>query len=429
MNDLVVITGLANAGKSTLFNALSGKKRAIVSAVAGTTRDWHQAPAAIGDMRFTVVDTFGVSERTAAASRLDELLQSAQAVIFLIDGQVPLSPQVAAMLNRWRKLADKRLIAVVNKCEGQWDSQTLDEAWRLGLGEPVAISAIHKEGFADLAQALAKFLDGRTTAAGKRWGLRMVLLGSPNVGKSTLANRLLGETRLATDEAAGTTTDAVLVPFVGGGRKFELVDTAGIKRRIIGGLDRATAEQSQRALRLAEVAVVVFEPMRSPSGDMRIIQLARKEGRALVAALNKCDTLSAPKHQLRQLQRRLEKARFFDLVPLACSAKTGVGCGEILKAVEEARDLWRKRIPTAVLNRWLAAATAAHPPPAAGGRRPVIKFVTQIKSAPPTFLLAASRGEKLPRSYINYLESHMRRAFAFKATPLRFRLQRNPRSR
>lgn len=429
MNESVVIIGLANAGKSTLFNALVGKKQAIVSALAGTTRDWHQARAAIGDLRFTAVDTFGVSESSfdEAEPRMGALLQSAKAVIFLIDGQSPLDPRAAGMLNRWRKIVtDTKFIPVVNKCEGSKGEQAIADTWRLGLGEPIAISSAHRLGFADLAGALAKFIDGDEPTAEGRHGLRLVLLGSPNVGKSTLANRLLGEVRVATDAAAGTTIDSVLVPFTKDGKEFELVDTAGIRRKKLNPLDKPAAAQSLRALRLAEVVVVVFEAMRSPTGDIKIIQMARKEGRAIVAVLNKCDTLAAPKHQLRQLQRRLEKARFFELVPLGCSAKTGVGCDEILQAVIAAHDLWRKRIPTGVLNRWLGGAVAEHPPPMAHGRRLAVRFISQIKSAPPTFILSASKPDKLPQSYINYLESHMRRTFNFGATPLRFNLQRKP---
>ena len=568
MNDSVVIIGLANAGKSTLFNALCGKKRAIVSKIAGTTRDWNSAPANLGGLKFDIIDTLGISERKFD-ERLVELVEQAKAVIFLVDGQNPLSPHSVAMVNLWRKKVNTPFVAVANKCEGKKGFP--EDCWQLGLGEPVAISAAHRVGFGELYEALAPHIkpdmkpdikpteeselgkmpksktsdktklqkgskqqatepteqttdpnppqppkaktpadsktpqppqksdasvgsdatppkaktpaDSKTpqppkaktstetpanprkggeeqepseaeeaTApaeqqgfepaeqqsseptepqgfespeATKRQGLRLVLLGSPNVGKSSLANHLAHKNRMAIAAEAGTTTDSVMIPFERDGVKFELVDTAGIakrktlraKRSLLAAL---SVSQSLRALRLAEVAVVMFEPFRSPTNDVKLMELARKEGRAIVAVLNKCDTLASPKHQLNQLAKRLEKARFFNYKPIGCSAKTGIGCDEILTQAVAAAQLWRKRIATSPLNRWVGGAVEAHPPPLYKGKRLKVKFVSQIKTAPPTFLVSVSNASKFPKSYVNYLESHLRRSFEFGATPLRF---------
>ena len=532
MNDSVVIIGLVNAGKSTLFNALCGKKRAIVSKIAGTTRDWNSAPANLGGLKFDIIDTLGISERKFD-ERLVELVEQAKAVIFLVDGQNPLSPHSVAMVNLWRKKVNTPFVAVANKCEGKKGFP--EDCWQLGLGEPVAISAAHRVGFGELYEALAPHLkpdtkpdikpteeselgkmpksktsdktklqkgskqqatepteqttdpnppqppkaktpaDSKTpqppkaktstetpsnprkggeeqepseaeeaTApseqqsseptepqgfespeATKRQGLRLVLLGSPNVGKSSLANHLAHKNRMAIAAEAGTTTDSVMIPFERDGVKFELVDTAGIakrktlraKRSLLAAL---SVSQSLRALRLAEVAVVMFEPFRSPTNDVKLMELARKEGRAIVAVLNKCDTLASPKHQLNQLAKRLEKARFFNYKPIGCSAKTGIGCDEILTQAVAAAQLWRKRIATSPLNRWVGGAVEAHPPPLYKGKRLKVKFVSQIKTAPPTFLVSVSNAPKFPKSYVNYLESHLRRSFEFGATPLRF---------
>ena len=411
MSFTVAIVGRPNVGKSTLFNRLVGAGRALVDPTPGVTRDRISGQARLGHLRFTAVDTAGLDEgppeslegrlrqQTAAA------LAEADVALMLIDAKSGLTA-LDRHFARWLRRADTPVILVANKCEGMAAESLASEAWGLGLGPPVPLSAQNGEGLADLAEALsAQMPAAAADAPGAQPEdriLRMAIVGRPNVGKSSLINRLIAEERLLTGPEPGLTRDAVAVAWQWRGRRIELVDTAGLRRRARiepGALEQLSSRSALAALRQAEVVVLMIDasaPLEQQ--DVTIANRAAEAGRALVVAANKWDLVEEPQAALALLRDRLE-SRLPHLKGIAClpiSVRTGKNLDRLLPLVIEAHERWSTRIATAPLNRWLAEATAAHPPPMAKGRRVKIRYATQVSTRPPTFVLFVSQAGALP---------------------------------
>ena len=436
MSFTVAIVGRPNVGKSTLFNRLVGAGRALVDPTPGVTRDRISGQARLGHLRFTAVDTAGLDEgppeslegrlrqQTAAA------LAEADVALMLIDAKSGLTA-LDRHFARWLRRADTPVILVANKCEGMAAESLASEAWGLGLGPPVPLSAQNGEGLADLAEALsAQMPAAAADAPGAQPEdriLRMAIVGRPNVGKSSLINRLIAEERLLTGPEPGLTRDAVAVAWQWRGRRIELVDTAGLRRRARiepGALEQLSSRSALAALRQAEVVVLMVDasaPLEQQ--DVTIANRAAEAGRALVVAANKWDLVEEPQAALALLRERLE-SRLPHLKGIAClpiSVRIGKNLDRLLPLVIEAHERWSTRIATAPLNRWLAEATAAHPPPMAKGRRVKIRYATQVSTRPPTFVLFVSQAGALPETYLRYLTNSLREAFDLPGVPLRLR--------
>jgi GTP-binding protein len=443
----VAIVGRPNVGKSTLFNRLVGRRLALVDDTPGVTRDRREGQARLGDLELTVIDTAGLDEAKPGTltarmrAQTERAVADADIALLLIDGRAgitPLDEHFARVLRRGRT----PVVMVANKCEGQACAVALAEAYRLGLGEPVAISAEHGEGMAELYERIDSFAGSLPSAeTGGETAepdeaerpLQLAIVGRPNVGKSTLVNRLIGEERLLTGVEAGITRDAIAVDWEWRGRKLRLVDTAGLRRRsrVEAKLEKLSAADALRSIRFAEVVVLVLDACEGlEKQDLTIARWVEEEGRALVIAANKWDAVPdkpAAKRKLRdRIEMSLPQVKGVPLVTV--SALTGRNLDQLLEAVIEIHQAWNRRIPTAELNRWLEEATAAHPPPAVSGRRLRLRYITQVKMRPPTFSLFTGRPENLPDSYLRYLVNGIRETFGMAGVPLRLvlRKSRNP---
>ena len=437
----VAIVGRPNVGKSTLFNRLVGRRAALVAPTPGVTRDRREGWARIGPLRFRAIDTAGLEEaapETLAGRMMAQTaraLEEADAALLLIDGRAGVTPADEFFANQLRRL-QVPIVLAVNKCEGSAAEGGIAESYALGLGQPIPISAEHGEGLADLYDALSPFdSDAAEGAAGAGADdvLRLAIVGRPNVGKSTLLNRLVGEARVITGAEPGLTRDSIAVRWSYEGRAVELVDTAGLRRRArtVAALDKLSSRDAERALGQAAVVLVVFDAT-DPAGrqDMTIAARVVEEGRALVILLNKWDLVRDRAAARRAVQDRLEDALAqVKGVPLVtCSALTGAGAEQIMPAVLAAFDTWNRRIPTAALNRWLEGAARHHPPPLAAGRRLKLRYITQVKARPPTFALFASKPSALPESYRRYLVNGIGAEFGLAGVPIRLMLRagKNP---
>ncbi|MDX1422613.1 MAG: ribosome biogenesis GTPase Der [Kiloniellales bacterium] len=459
MPQTVAIVGRPNVGKSTLFNRLVRKRLALVHDQPGVTRDRREGEGRLYGLSFRVIDTAGFEDATDDSlearmrAQTERALEAADLVLLLIDARAGVTPidEVFARLLRAR---GRPVVLVANKCEGSRGEAGLLEAYSLGLGEPVALSAEHGLGLADLDEAVRSYLsadedsdgdgDGdevreadeeedRTSAAARPEGpLHLAVVGRPNVGKSTLINRLLGEERLLTGPEAGITRDAIAVPWRYRGRELRLVDTAGLRRRarITERLEKISAADSLRALQFAQVVVLVVEAEASAPLEKQDLAIARQvvdEGRALVIALNKwdicADKAGARRALADRLARSLPQTRGVPVVTV--SALRGEGLARLMDAVFAAYEVWNRRVPTASLNRWLAEVIAHHPPPAPAGRRIRLKYITQARTRPPTFAVSCSKPEALPASYLRYLENALREDFDLPGTPIRIHLKKS----
>ena len=446
MPPTVVIVGRPNVGKSTLFNRLTARRAALVDATPGLTRDWRSGEGRIGTLVFEIVDTAGLDEggaQSALAVRMREqthaALGGADLALLMVDaraGVTPLDRDVAG----WLRKAAKPVVVIANKCEGGGGEAGYLEAFALGLGAPVAVSAEHGEGIGELADAILAVLpealspeEDDRAATLKEGPLRFAIVGRPNVGKSTLANRLLGDERLLTAPEAGITRDAVSIDFSVAGRAVRLVDTAGLRRRarIAERLEKLASDDALRAIRLAHAVVVVIDACAPPDRqDAAIARFAIAEGRATVVALNKWDLVkdrdAALKARRTKLARSLPQVKGLTAVPL--SALTGEGVDELMPAVFEAAARWDRRIGTGPLNRWLREVVEDKPPPAAQGRPNRLRYITQPRARPPTFAVFASRPADVPDSYVRYLTNGLRARFELPGVPIRMLLRagRNP---
>jgi GTPase len=440
----VAIVGRPNVGKSTLFNRLLGKRLALVDDLPGVTRDRREGRARLGDLEFKAIDTAGLE--AAAPESLTGRMQAqtqaaiaaADAVLFMIDaraGTLPVERELAGLVRR----SGKPAILVANKCEGRAGEAGALDAYSLGLGDPVAISAEHGEGLADLYDALRAALPEATALAApaeEAQGLapiRIAVIGRPNTGKSTLINRLLGEERLLTGPEAGITRDAIAVDIAWRGRRLRVHDTAGLRKRarIEEKLEKLSVADALNAVRFAEVVIVLMDATAAfEEQDLRIADLAEREGRAIVIGMNKSDLIENRAALGRKLRAEADHwlPQIKGVPVVAVSGLTGAGLEALMQAVLDAHAVWNKRLPTNALNRWLAEAAAAHPPPAVAGRRLRLGYLTQPKSRPPSFVLFASRTDALGDDYRRYLVNGLRAAFDLPGTPIRLTLRekRNP---
>jgi GTPase len=442
MSLTVAIIGRPNVGKSTLFNRLVGRRLALVDDRPGVTRDRREGDAQLGDLAFKVIDTAGLekAERDSLSARMQAhtaaAIAKADAVLFLIDARAGATGPDQMFANLVRK-SGKRAILVANKSEGRAGEAGALDAYMLGLGDPVAISAEHGEGLAELYGALRAALPQAIVeqkdepdrhAAPDKAPIRIAIVGRPNTGKSTLINRLLGEERLLTGPEAGITRDAIAVELNWRGQKFRVHDTAGLRRRsrISEKLEKLSVADALNAIRFAEVVIVLVDALAPfEEQDVRIADLIEREGRAIVIAVNKWDLitveLGAMGHLRNAVDRLLPQIKGVGITAL--SAKTGQGLDRLMQAVVEAHAIWNRRVPTAALNRFLAESTSAHPPPALRGRRLRLDYMTQPKSRPPTFVLFGSRTSTLPDAYRRYLVNGLRERFDFPGTPIRLTLR------
>jgi GTP-binding protein len=454
MSFTVAIVGRPNVGKSTLFNRLVGRRLALVDDTPGVTRDRREGQALLGDLEFQVFDTAGLDE--APPDTLSERMRqqtevamaAADVVLFLIDARAGPLPADRSFADLVRRSA-KRAILVANKSESRAAEAGILQAYELGLGDPVAVSAEHGEGLADLYAALREALpdeterkdtlpEGKAVLAGSaaQAAIRIAVVGRPNSGKSTLINRILGEERLLTGVEAGTTRDAIAVDVDWHGRKFRLHDTAGLRRRsrIEAKLEKLSVADALNALRFAEVVVLLLDAQRPfEEQDLRIADLVEREGRALVIGMNKWDLVEPRPGAIGKLSEevdhRLPQVRGVAALPI--SGLTGEGLDPLMQAVSDAHAVWNRRTETSTLNRWLGEVVATHPPPAVAGRRIRLDYITQPKSRPPTFVLFTSRVDAVPDAYRRYLVNRLRESFDLPGTPIRLTLRekKNPYAR
>jgi GTP-binding protein len=446
----LAIVGRPNVGKSTLFNRLVGRRQALVDDLPGVTRDRREGEARLGDLAFTVVDTAGLAEAEPASlagrmlAQTRRAIDAADATLFLIDARAGLTPDDRAFADLVRR-SGKPAILVANKSEGTDGAAGVLESYALGLGEPVAISAEHGEGLADLYDALCAALPDRTQPATEAGPgveasparpIRVAVVGRPNAGKSTLINRLLGEERLLTGPEPGITRDAIASDLTWHGRQFRIYDTAGLRRRsrIDEKLEKLSAADALRAIRFADVVILLLEAGHAfEEQDLRIADLVEREGRAIVLAVNKWDLLERRAGAAAKLRAEADHwlPQIKGAAIRAISALHGEGIEPLMQAVADGYAVWNRRIATNALNRWLESALATHPPPAVSGRRIKFNYVTQPKARPPTFVLFCSRADAVPDAYRRYLVNGLREAFDLPGTPIRLmvREKRNPYSR
>jgi GTP-binding protein len=438
MSFTLAIVGRPNVGKSTLFNRLVGKRLALVDDQPGVTRDRREGAARLGDLAFTIIDTAGFEDAAPqtlagrSAAQTEAAVAASDAVLFLVDARAGLTPLDRAFADLLRR-SGKPVILVANKSEGRAGEAGALEAYALGFGDPVAISAEHGEGLGDLFDAVRATLPEQTEGgaaappvASDR-PIRVAVVGRPNSGKSTLVNRLIGEERLLVGPEAGITRDAIAVDVDWRGRPFRLYDTAGMRRRsrIEDKLEKLSVADALGAVRFAEVVVLLMDVERPfEEQDLRIADLVEREGRALVLAMNKWDLVKQPGEagKLRgQADHWLPQVKGVPIV--AVSGLTGHGLDRLMQAIVDAHAVWNRRVPTNALNRWLGQATTDHPPPAVSGRRIRINYVTQPKTRPPTFVAFCTRADALPDAYRRYLVNSLRDTFDLPGTPIRLTLR------
>jgi len=458
MTITVAIIGRPNVGKSTLFNRLVGQRLALVDDTPGVTRDRREGEANLFGLEFRVIDTAGLEEVFDASlegrmrAQTERAVGEADLALLVIDARAGITA-LDEHFARWLRRSGKPVALVANKCEGREAEAGLTDAYSLGLGQAIPISAEHGLGMSDLYDAVAAVAkeDGEAEpglpegdAEGEGEGeegqgqeaggvLQLAVVGRPNVGKSTLINKLLGEERLLTGPEAGITRDSIAVEWSWKGRPLRLVDTAGLRRkaRVVEKIEKLSTQDTLRAIRFAQVVVLLLDVEEGlEKQDLTIARMVVDEGRALVIGVNKWDACRERDAALAgihdRLQRSLPQTRGIPVVTL--SALQGHNIDALLQAVFQAYDVWNRRVPTADLNRWLEAVTASHPPPAVNGRRVRLKYMTQAKTRPPTFAVFVSKPQELPPSYLRYLENGLREAFDLPGTPIRlnFRKGDNP---
>ncbi len=428
----VVITGRPNVGKSTLFNRLIGQRLALVADTPGVTRDRKEAETLLAGTKLLLVDTAGLEESapdtlpgrmrasTAAA------VEGAALVLFCFDARVGLLPEDKHFAN-WLRRSRKKVLVVATKAEGKIGASSALEAYELGLGDPIAVSAEHNEGIYGLMTEIAELLPKPEDeeAAAENLPLHFAIVGRPNAGKSTLTNYLLGSQRVITGPEPGLTRDSIAVDFTGpDGLLYRLVDTAGLRKRakVDEGLERMSTSSAIEALKKAELAVLAIDATRGiDEQDLHIARLIEREGRACIVTLTKWDAVEdrggARQQVIDRISISLSQMKGISIIPI--SAETGEGMGKFFSALRETYDIWNKRIPTSALNRWFEAALERFPPPLVEGRRLKLRYVTQVKARPPTFALFGTRAEQTPDTYHRYLVNNLRDAFDMPGVPIR----------
>jgi GTPase len=445
MTPAVAIVGRPNVGKSTLFNRLVGKRLALVDDRPGVTRDRREGEARLGPLRFRIIDTAGLEEADAGSllgrmrAQTEAAIEEADIVLFVIDARAGILPADRPFAEMARR-SGKPVIVVANKAEGGAGTAGAYDAFALGLGDPVPLSAEHGEGLSDLFDALQQHLpsdddenesEDEERVEGKP--LKVAIIGRPNAGKSTLINRLIGAERLLTGPEAGITRDAIAVDWAWRGRPIQLYDTAGLRKRarVQDKLEKLSVADALRAVQFAEVVVVLLDAtIPFEKQDLTIVDLIEREGRALVIGLNKWDLVADRPGLLKTLReeaaRLLPQVRGAPVVPI--SGLAGEGLDRLLEAVFGAAEVWNRRVATAPINEWLGDALASHPPPAVSGRRIKIRYMTQVKARPPHFALFGNQLDALPKSYTRYLVNGLREAFDLPGVPIRLSLRtgKNP---
>lgn len=450
----VIIIGRPNVGKSTLFNRLVGKKLALVDDQPGVTRDRRFGDAELLGLKFQIVDTAGWEDDDAETlpgrmrKQTEAALATADVALFVMDARAGLTP-LDEEIGNWLRVSPVPVILVANKAEGRAGEGGLLEAYSLGLGDPVAISAEHGEGMGDLFEALLPHLEPLQPEeedeaefdeeALLKGPLKLAIVGRPNAGKSTLINRILGEERLLTGPEAGITRDSIAIDWLwhdsatGTDREVRLIDTAGMRKkaRVTEKLEKLSVADARRAVDFAEVVVLLLDATKGlEHQDLKIASMVLEEGRALIIAINKWDVAEDASKLFNGIRAALDdglaQARGVPL--LAVSARTGKGLNDLISAAFSIREAWSRRVPTAALNRWFDDALAANPPPAPGGKRIKLRYITQAKTRPPGFVLFGTRLDMLPESYRRYLINGMRRELGFDAVPIRLTLRspKNP---
>ena len=444
----VAIVGRPNVGKSTLFNRLVGKKLALVDDRPGVTRDRREGEAHLLGLDFRVVDTAGYEDQDAASlpgrmrRQTEAAVAEADVALFLVDGRAGIVP-LDEEIGRWLRGSTTPVILVVNKAEGRAAEAGIIESMALGFGDPVPLSAEHGEGIGDLFEAVLPLLEREGEPEAEEDDpfdpvLKLAIVGRPNAGKSTLVNRMLGEDRLITGPEAGITRDSIAVEWQwpdpkGGTRPVRLIDTAGMRKRakVQDKLEKLSVADALRAVDFAEVVVLLLDAtLGLEAQDLRIADRVLEEGRALVIALNKWDVAEHASSLFNGVKKALEDglSQVKGVPLLTVSGATGKGIDQLIAAAFETRDAWSKRVGTGELNRWFERAVEANPPPAPGGKRIKMRYVTQVKTRPPSFVIFGTRVDQLPASYERYLVNSMRRDLGFGAVPVRLSLRaaKNP---
>ena len=446
MSFTVAIVGRPNVGKSTLFNRLVGKKLALVDDQPGLTRDRREADVVIECCPLTLIDTAGLEPGDQGMTermrlQTEAAIEQADLVLFVIDARTGITPADEIFGELVRKYG-RPVALVANKSEGRAAEQGFYEAFSLGLGEPLAISAEHALGVGDVTEAIAEAYrdaQGSARADAERddgkpdedgvYPLRIAIAGRPNVGKSTLVNTLVGEDRMITGPEAGITRDAIASEIQWGSRRLSIFDTAGLRRkaRIEARAEVLSVGDTLRAIKFAEVVVLLLDAEKPfEKQDLQIADLIVREGRAIVIAVNKWDLVEDKQASLTELremcQRLLPQAKGVSLVTL--SAQSGKGVDRLMDAVLAADGVWNKRLPTAALNQWLEKMVDAHTPPAVSGRRLKLRYLTQANARPPTFVAFCSQPKALPESYVRYLVNGLRETFDLPGVPIRFNLRK-----
>ncbi len=436
----LAIAGRPNVGKSTLFNRLVGKAMALVDDKPGVTRDWREGVGKLFDLRFRLLDTAGLEDRrpkgslaARTAERTKEALLKADAVLLMIDGREGLAADDKFIAREIRKTG-RPVILLVNKCEGPKLPDGYDEAATLGFDNILPISAAHGEGMAELYELLSPLCHSGASAddAGKETDekhLIIAVVGRPNAGKSTLINQFVGEDRMLTGPEPGLTRDAIHVGWTYNGKPVRLVDTAGLRRRarIEEKLEKISTQETLRAIRLAHVVILVLDAEKPfDKQDYTIAQHVAEEGRALVLAVNKWDQVKEKPVVLRMIRVKVEVslAQVAGVPVVPISALKSEGLDKLMKEVSHIYETWNKRISTGQLNRWLEGMQAGHPPPIVSGRRVKLRYMTQIKSRPPTFVVWVNKPVDLPDSYTRFLTNGLRKTFKLSGVPIRWMLRK-----
>ena len=450
----VIIIGRPNVGKSTLFNRLVGKRLALVDDQPGVTRDRRFGDAELLGLKFQIVDTAGWEDDEAETlpgrmrKQTEAALATADVALFVVDARAGVTPLDEEIAN-WLRSSPVPVILLANKAEGRAGESGLLEAYSLGLGDPVAISAEHGQGMGDLFEGLLPYLEPlqppEEEESDEDWEfdpqavLKLAIVGRPNAGKSTLINKLLQEDRLLTGPEAGITRDSIAIdwiwtdPKTGDSRDVRLIDTAGMRKKaqVTEKLERMAVADARHAVDFAEVVVLLLDATRGlEHQDLKIASMALEEGRALMIAINKWDVAEDASKLFNGIRAALDEglAQVRGVPLLAVSARTGKGLDDMIAAAFSIREAWSRRVPTSALNRWFDDALAANPPPAPGGKRIKLRYITQAKARPPGFVLFGTRLDMLPESYKRYLINSIRRELGFEAVPIRINLRspKNP---
>lgn len=436
MSCTVALVGRPNVGKSTLFNRLSDGKKAIVHDAPGITRDRQYTEASLAGLAFRLVDTAGLfsSKKSKddelalnAYHQTDHAIEEANVLWFIVDALEGVTAEDQEIARKLRK-QDKPVVLIVNKCEAQRSRDNLAEFYRLGFEDPILISAEHKEGFSDLFQALMPFAKEEEETPAEDAPIKLAIVGRPNVGKSTFINQVLGEDRLVTSDEAGTTRDSVGVDFSFGEQAFQLMDTAGLRRksRVDTLLEKQIVEQTREAIQYAEGVILMMDATQPlEKQDLTIARQVVDEGRAMVIVLNKIDRIDDPQALIKEVGlevgRLLSQVRGIPIVATSSLEKKNLK--SVFRAVLKLYEIWNTRVPTGGLNRWLESALSQNPPPLVRGRSLKVRYVTQIKSRPPTFAFFVTRSKEFPESYVRYLRNGLRQTFQLDGVPLRVYLR------